>query len=116
MSDAVGRVAKVSAPPSSGESTRNETDYTYFDNGWAKTSTDTRDIRTVYEYDNDGRQTKRTLTGAGGSPSRTMTTAYWPDGSLKTRTDAPSSWPPPAASAPPAPSRNWGGAPNTPTC
>nr|WTB36112.1 DNRLRE domain-containing protein [Streptomyces sp. NBC_00830] len=88
--DAVGQVSKVSAPPSSGESVRNDTDYTYFDNGWARTSADVWDIRTSYEYDDAGQQTKRTLTGAGGSPSRTMTTAYWPDGSMKTRTDAPS--------------------------
>ncbi|GAA3476339.1 hypothetical protein GCM10018966_008670 [Streptomyces yanii] len=88
--DAVGQVSKVSAPPSSGESVRNDTDYTYFDNGWARTSTDGWDIRTSYEYDDAGQQTRRTLTGAGGSPSRTMTTAYWPDGSMKTRTDAPS--------------------------
>ncbi|MEU8678890.1 RHS repeat-associated core domain-containing protein, partial [Streptomyces sp. NPDC048560] len=88
--DAVGRVTKVSAPPSSGESARIETSYTYFDNGSVRTSTDTWDIRTAYEYDNSGRQTTRTLTGAGGTPSRTMTTGYWPDGSMKTRTDAPS--------------------------
>ncbi|XCW06533.1 DNRLRE domain-containing protein [Streptomyces sp. HUAS MG47] len=88
--DAVGQVSKVSAPPSSGETVRIDTDYTYFDNGWVKTSTDAWDIRTSYTYDSVGRQTGRTLTGAGGSPSRTMTTAYWPDGSMKTRTDAPS--------------------------
>ena len=88
--DAVGQVTKVSAPPSSGETARNETTYTYFDNGSVRTSTDTWDIRTAYEYDDSGRQTTRTLTGAGGSPSRTMTTGYWPDGSMKTRTDAPS--------------------------
>ncbi|MEV4333558.1 RHS repeat-associated core domain-containing protein, partial [Streptomyces sp. NPDC049597] len=88
--DAVGQVSKVSAPPSSGETVRIDTDYTYFDNGWVKSSTDAWDIRTTYTYDNVGRQTGRTLTGAGGSPSRTMNTTYWPDGSMKTRTDAPS--------------------------
>jgi YD repeat-containing protein len=44
--DAAGRVTKVSAPPSSGESVRNDTTYTYFDNGWTKTSTDPWDIVT----------------------------------------------------------------------
>lgn len=88
--DEIGRVKKVSAPPSEGQSTRNETDYTYFDNGWTRTSVDSWDIRTEYDYDNNGKQTKRTLTGAGGSPSRTQTTDYWPDGTLRTRTDAPS--------------------------
>ncbi|MFB7359003.1 DNRLRE domain-containing protein [Streptomyces gardneri] len=88
--DEIGRVKKVSAPPSEGQSTRNETDYTYFDNGWTRTSVDSWDIRTEYDYDNNGKQTRRTLTGAGGSPSRTQTTGYWPDGTLRTRTDAPS--------------------------
>ncbi|MFF3288094.1 DNRLRE domain-containing protein [Streptomyces sp. NPDC003023] len=88
--DEVGRVKKVSAPPSDGETARNDTDYTYFDNGQVRTSTDPWDIRTAYEYDDDGRQTKRTLTSAGGTATRVQNTAYWPDGSLKTRTDAPS--------------------------
>ncbi|MFI6379276.1 DNRLRE domain-containing protein [Streptomyces sp. NPDC050658] len=88
--DEVGRVKRVSLPPSATQTTRNDTDYTYFDNGWAKTSTDPWDIRTSYGYDDLGQQTKRTLTGAGGSPTRTQTASFWPDGSLKTRTDAPS--------------------------
>ncbi|HET6353114.1 DNRLRE domain-containing protein [Streptomyces sp.] len=88
--DEVGRVKKVSAPSSEGQSVRNDTDYTYFDNGWTRTSVDSWDIRTEYDYDNNGNQTRRTLTGAGGSPSRTQTTSYWPDGTLQTRTDAPS--------------------------
>ncbi|MFE7327737.1 DNRLRE domain-containing protein [Streptomyces sp. NPDC057565] len=88
--DEVGRVKKVSAPPSEGQSIRSETDFTYFDNGWSKTSTDPWDIRTAYEYDDAGQQVKRTLTSAGGTANRIQTTGYWPDGSLKTRTDAPS--------------------------
>ncbi|NWF31333.1 RHS repeat-associated core domain-containing protein, partial [Streptomyces sp. PKU-EA00015] len=88
--DEIGRVKKVSAPPSDAETVRNDTDYTYFDNGQVRTSTDPWDIRTSYEYDDDGRQTKRTLTSAGGTATRVQNTAYWPDGSVKTRTDAPS--------------------------
>src|SRR6266498_3513751 len=38
--DAVGRLAKVSAPPSQGQTVRNDTTYSYFDNGWQKSSTD----------------------------------------------------------------------------
>jgi len=85
--DAVGRLAKVSAPPSSGESVRNDTAYTYFDNGWTKTSTDPWDILTTYDYSVLGAQTARTITSAGGSSSRTMTWQYHPDGKLKTRSD-----------------------------
>ncbi|MBT2396546.1 DNRLRE domain-containing protein [Streptomyces sp. ISL-100] len=88
--DEVGRVKKVSAPPSEGQTVRNDTDYTYWDNGWSKTSVDSWDIRTTYDYDAMGQQASRTLTSAGGTASRTMGWTYYPDGSLKSRTDAPS--------------------------
>ncbi|MFF8841259.1 DNRLRE domain-containing protein [Streptomyces sp. NPDC015127] len=85
--DRVGRVTKVSAPPSEGQTTRNDTSYAYFDNGWIKTATDPWDIVTSYQYNDLGQQTSRTLTSAGGSSSRTMGWTYHPDGSLKARTD-----------------------------
>ncbi|TDD27270.1 hypothetical protein E1287_34920 [Actinomadura sp. KC06] len=85
--DAVGNLTKVSSPPSSGETVRNDTAYTHFDNGWIKTSRDPWDITTSYEYDALGQQTKNTLTGAGGSPGRTMSWTYFPDGKPRTRTD-----------------------------
>ncbi|WP_189191619.1 golvesin C-terminal-like domain-containing protein [Streptomyces albiflavescens] len=85
--DKVGRVAKTSLPPSDGETVRNDTTYTYFDNGWAKSSTDPWDIVTTYDYNVLGQQTKRTLTSAGGSSDRTMTWDYYADGSLKSRAD-----------------------------
>ncbi|MEU6574972.1 DNRLRE domain-containing protein [Streptomyces sp. NPDC046805] len=85
--DKVGQVAKTSLPPSDGETVRNDTTYTYFDNGWAKSSTDPWDIVTTYDYNELGKQTKRTLTSAGGSSDRTMTWDYYPDGSLKSRAD-----------------------------
>nr|WP_185124448.1 DNRLRE domain-containing protein [Streptomyces sp. TLI_185] len=85
--DKVGQVAKTSLPPSDGETVRNDTTYTYFDNGWAKSSTDPWDITTTYDYNALGQQTKRTLTSAGGSSDRTMTRDYYPDGSLKSRAD-----------------------------
>ncbi|MFD6989943.1 hypothetical protein [Streptomyces sp. NPDC059943] len=88
--DEVGRVKKVSAPPSEGQTVRNDTDYTYWDNGWSRTSVDPWDIRTAYDYDAMGQQASRTLTSAGGTASRTMGWTYYPDGSLKSRTDAPS--------------------------
>ncbi|MFI6932946.1 DNRLRE domain-containing protein [Streptomyces sp. NPDC050287] len=85
--DAVGRVAKTSLPPSQGQSVRNDTTYTYFDNGWTKSSTDPWDILTTYEYTDLGQQSRRTLTSAGGDSSRTMAWSYYPDGKLKSRTD-----------------------------
>ncbi|MEV8320712.1 DNRLRE domain-containing protein [Streptomyces sp. NPDC059900] len=85
--DAVGRVQKTSMPPSEGESTRNDTTYGYYDNGWVKTSLDVWDIRTTYDYNALGQQTARQLTSAGGSTSRTMRWGHYPDGKLKSRDD-----------------------------
>ncbi|MBA2947606.1 golvesin C-terminal-like domain-containing protein [Streptomyces himalayensis] len=85
--DKVGRVAKTSLPPSDGETVRNDTTYTYFDNGWVRSSTDPWDIAATYEYNELGLQTARTLTSAGGSSNRTMTWSYYPDGKLKSKSD-----------------------------
>jgi RHS repeat-associated protein len=85
--DAVGRLAKVSAPPSAGQTVRNDTTYTYFDNGWTRTSTDPWDIATSYDYNTLGLQTSRTVSSAGGSSNRTMAWVYHPDGKLKARAD-----------------------------
>jgi RHS repeat-associated protein len=86
--DEVGRVKKTSLPPSEGETVRNDTSYSYFDNSWVKSSTDPWDIVTTYDYNELGQQTKRTLTSAGGSSDRTMTWSHYPDGTLKSRADA----------------------------
>ncbi|MFE5594053.1 DNRLRE domain-containing protein, partial [Streptomyces sp. NPDC056549] len=85
--DAVGRASRISAPPSAGQTVRNDTDYTYFDNGWTKASTDPWDIVTSYGYNQTGQQVSRTLASAGGSSSRTQGWAYYPDGSLQARSD-----------------------------
>ncbi|MEU9879143.1 DNRLRE domain-containing protein [Streptomyces phaeochromogenes] len=85
--DEVGRVTKTSLPQSEGQSARNETSYTHFDNGWLKSSTDPLDIVTAYDYNDLGQQTSRTLTSAGGSSSRTMGWDYYPNGKLKEKTD-----------------------------
>ncbi|WP_344300529.1 DNRLRE domain-containing protein [Paractinoplanes deccanensis] len=85
--DKVGRPETLSAPPSAGQSVRNETKYTYFDNGWTKTSSDPWDILSTYDYNQMGAQTARTLTSAGGSSNRTMTWSYYPDGKLRSRSD-----------------------------
>jgi RHS repeat-associated protein len=85
--DKLGRVAKTSLPPSEGETVRNDTTYSYFDNGWVESSTDPWDIVTTYDYNEVGQQTKRTLTSAGGSSNRTMMWSYYLDGSVKSRSD-----------------------------
>ncbi|MEV6301232.1 DNRLRE domain-containing protein [Actinoplanes sp. NPDC051861] len=89
--DEVGRLKTLSAPPSAGETVRNNTTYTYFDNGWTKSSTDPWNIVASYEYNDLGAQTRRTLTpageDAGSSANRTMTWSYYPDGKLKGRSD-----------------------------
>ncbi|HZM81221.1 MAG TPA: DNRLRE domain-containing protein [Candidatus Limnocylindrales bacterium] len=85
--DEAGRMTQVSAPPSSGETVRNNTNYTYFDNAWTKSATDPWNIVTAYDYNEIGSQTLRTITSAGGSSSRTMTWQYFPDGKLKSRAD-----------------------------
>jgi RHS repeat-associated protein len=86
--DAVGRVATVSAPPSDGQTVRNDTRYTYFDNGWTRTTTDPWDITTFYDYTDLGQQRGRILGSAGGnSSSRWMSWDYFPDGKLRSRSD-----------------------------
>ncbi|MER8073683.1 DNRLRE domain-containing protein [Streptomyces sp. NPDC094034] len=85
--DAVGRVEKTSLPPSEGQAVRNDTAYSYFDNGWTKSSTDPWDIVATYDYTDLGQQARRTLTSAGGDSSRTMAWSYFPDGKLKSKTD-----------------------------
>ncbi|MFI6500342.1 DNRLRE domain-containing protein [Nonomuraea typhae] len=85
--DEVSRLKEISAPPSHGQSMRNITAMTYWDNGWSKTSTDPWDIRTSYDYNELGQQTNRTLTSAGGSSQRAQDWSYYPDGKLKTHSD-----------------------------
>ncbi|MCW3840636.1 DNRLRE domain-containing protein, partial [Micromonospora yasonensis] len=85
--DSVGNLEKVSAPPSDGQTVRNETTYTYYDNGWTKTATDPWDIVNSYEYNDLGQQIKNTLTSAGGSTTRTMTWDYYQSGNQKARSD-----------------------------
>ncbi|MEU7036169.1 DNRLRE domain-containing protein [Streptomyces sp. NPDC046237] len=85
--DEVGRVKKTSAPPSEGQTVRNDTTYEYFDNGWIRKSVDPWDIATTYDYTETGQQKARTLTSAGGSSNRTMTWSFYPDGKLKSKSD-----------------------------
>ncbi|WIM97628.1 DNRLRE domain-containing protein [Actinoplanes oblitus] len=85
--DTVGNLAKVSAPPSDGQTVRNETRYEYFDNGWQKSSTDPWGIVNTFDYNDLGQQTKNTLTSAGGSVTRTMTWSFYPSGNQKARSD-----------------------------
>ncbi|MEV0635523.1 polymorphic toxin-type HINT domain-containing protein [Streptomyces sp. NPDC050619] len=85
--DALSRVTKVSAPPSEGQSVRNDTEYTYFDTGLIRTSTDAYDIKNTYEYNELGQQIQNTLSSAGGSVTRTLNSSFYPSGALKSRSD-----------------------------
>jgi RHS repeat-associated protein len=85
--DPAGRVTTISAPPSAGQSIRNNTVTEYLDTGWVQTTTDPLGIATSYDYNHLGQQTGRTLTSAGGSSGRTMTWDYHLDGSLAARSD-----------------------------
>ncbi|MEU8299831.1 DNRLRE domain-containing protein [Micromonospora sp. NPDC048909] len=85
--DEIGNLAKVSAPPSDGQTVRNDTEYTYYDNGLTKTSKDPWDIVNSYDYNDLGQQTKNTLSSAGGSTTRTMTWDFYPSGNEKGRSE-----------------------------
>ncbi|MFI5839644.1 DNRLRE domain-containing protein [Catenuloplanes sp. NPDC051500] len=84
--DELGNQKSVSAPPAEGESDRAITRYTYWDNGWNRTSTDPFGIKTEYDYDDDGDQTTRKLTGENNKV-RTQSWTYFPDGKQKTQKD-----------------------------
>ncbi len=85
--DPAGRLSQLSAPPSGSQTVRNITQYGYFDNSWAKTSTDPWNVTTSYDYNPLGEQITRTLTSADGDMSRTMSWGYYPDGKLQSRAD-----------------------------
>ncbi|MEV0167802.1 DNRLRE domain-containing protein [Nonomuraea fuscirosea] len=85
--DAVSRLTEISHPPSHGQTVRNVSTMSYWDNGWSKTTTDPWDIKTTYDYNQLGLQTNRTVTSAGGSSQRALEWTYYPDGKLKTHSD-----------------------------
>ncbi|TMR08215.1 hypothetical protein ETD86_48805, partial [Nonomuraea turkmeniaca] len=85
--DPVSRLKTISHPPSHGQTIRNISTMTYWDNGWSKTTTDPWDIKTTYDYNELGLQKNRTVTSAGGSSQRTLDWTYYPDGKLKTHSD-----------------------------
>jgi RHS repeat-associated protein len=93
--DDVGNLTQVSAPPSQGQTVRNITTFSHFDNGWVKSSTDPWGIATTYDHNPLGQQISRTITSAGSSSScatasdqcRTMSWDYYLDGKLKSRSD-----------------------------
>ncbi|WP_433307539.1 DNRLRE domain-containing protein [Actinoplanes sp. CA-030573] len=83
----VGNLERISAPPSDGQSARNDTVQTYFDNGWVRTSKDAGwDITATFGYDDNGAQTTRSVT-APGAVTRQMTWGYYPDGKLRSTAD-----------------------------
>ncbi|MBM7774763.1 RHS repeat-associated protein [Actinokineospora baliensis] len=85
--DELGNLTEVSSPPSKGQSARNKTRYTYYDNNWTRTSTDAWGISTLYDYNAIGQQTNRTRLSEGGGSARVQSWTYHPDGKKKTRSD-----------------------------
>jgi RHS repeat-associated protein len=86
--DELGRVVEISAPPSHGSDTRTVTRQSYYDNGWVRTSTDSYDIQTSYDYNETGQQTLRSVSGSGGSSARTQSWTYYPSGKERSRSDS----------------------------
>ncbi|MEV4348791.1 DNRLRE domain-containing protein [Actinoplanes sp. NPDC049596] len=85
--DDVGNLERISAPPSEGETARNDTVSAFFDNGWVKTSTDVAwNIVSTYDYDDNGAQTSRKVTSPGAT-AREMNWTYYPDGKKKSQAD-----------------------------
>jgi YD repeat-containing protein len=116
--DDVGNLAKVSAPPSAGQTVRNDTTYSYFDNGWVKSSTDPQDISTSYDYNpSASRPAARSPAPAGPPAARragpsTRTASSLPVATTASRSASRSCWsttptartsPPPARGRPPRP-------------
>ncbi|MFC4075642.1 DNRLRE domain-containing protein [Salinithrix halophila] len=86
--DKLGRITKISAPASEGQTVRNETAIDYFDNGWIKRTADPHNIQTTYDYNDLGQTIRRQLIGEDSSKdTRTQTWDYYPDGKLKAETD-----------------------------
>lgn len=85
--DAVGRLKQESLPYASTGTPSQWTTYTYWPSGDVKTSTDPWNIVTSYDYDQIGNQASRTLQATGDPATRVQGWAYWPDGSLKSKSD-----------------------------
>ncbi|RJQ69559.1 hypothetical protein D5S17_30700 [Pseudonocardiaceae bacterium YIM PH 21723] len=85
--DEAGNLSAVSSPASSGQTFRNVTRYTHFDNGLQRTQTDPWGIVTSWDYNELGQQVRRGLSGEGGGAERVMSWSYYPDGKLKGRAD-----------------------------
>ena len=84
--DEVGRVWRQSDPTWS-TTAQDWTTYTFHPSGDIKSSTDPWNQVVTYGYDKNGQQTLRTAKSTDNKADRTMTWAYYPDGSLKLRTD-----------------------------
>lgn len=89
--DVVGQLRRQSEPTwaTTGQAW---TSYSYHASGDIAQSTDPWGITTTYAYDRDGRQTGRTVYNNEGTGARSMSWSYYPDGSLKSRTDGESVW------------------------
>ncbi|MFC7362574.1 RHS repeat-associated core domain-containing protein [Nocardioides astragali] len=87
--DAVGRVKRQS-DPTWATTGQDWTTYTYHPSGDIQSSTDPWNLVTTYAYNKNGQQTQRVARSTDNKANRTMTWAYFPDGSLKSRGDGAS--------------------------
>lgn len=88
--DLVGNLLRQSLPTyatAKPTATNQWTTYTYYGSGDIKTSSDPWSLVTTYGYDQSGKQTSRTLKSTTDDATRSQGWSYYPDGSLKTRSD-----------------------------
>ncbi|MFI6675253.1 DNRLRE domain-containing protein [Kribbella sp. NPDC050470] len=78
---------KAQSEPTFESSGTQWTNFTYYESGDIKTSTDPWQIATTYKYNPLGQQTDRTLTVPGDDAKRTQTWRYYLDGALQLRSD-----------------------------
>ncbi|WP_162799151.1 RHS repeat protein [Nocardioides sp. 616] len=90
--DAVGRLVRQSEPTYTTQG-QDWTTFDYFPSGDIKRTREPWNLVTSYDYDLNGQQTSRTVRSTDDRADRTMTWAYYPDGSLKSRADAASTDP-----------------------
>jgi RHS repeat-associated protein len=84
--DPVGQV-KAQSEPTFGAVGTQWTNFTYYESGDVKTSTDPWQLAATYDYNQVGQQTARTLTTAGDAATRTQAWGFYPDGALQSRSD-----------------------------
>lgn len=78
---------KAQSEPTFGSSGTQWTNFTYYESGDIKTTTDPWQINTNYDYNRLGQQTNRTMTVPGDDAQRTQSWGFYPDGAMQSRSD-----------------------------